>query len=97
MGFEHQVYFSLTNESKNDIQKLLIENSSFTKTVIVDNKEFFEFHLTNSDNDMPDFSVVIETDGLYICNNRHPDVFADIEFITKYLSENNIKYSVEEL
>ncbi|MDF2451007.1 MAG: hypothetical protein K0S26_511 [Bacteroidota bacterium] len=97
MGFEHQVYFSLTNESKNDIRKLLIENSCFTKSVIVDNKEYFEFHKTNAGNDMPDFSVVIETDGLYVCNNRQPDAFADIEFITQYLSENNIKYSIEEL
>jgi hypothetical protein len=61
----------------------------------VDDKNIFEFK--KGENAMPDFSVIIENDGLYIINNLKSEPTEDIEFILDNLTENKLEYKIIEL
>ena len=97
MGVEHKIYCSLSDKQKEDVQKLLTSHHLFSETEVVGNDKFFEFRKNKVDNEMPDFSIVIEFDGLYICNNQNYSQWADIDFLKEYLLENHISFKIEEL
>ena len=98
MGFEHKIYCSLSDRQKDDIQRLLIAHDLFFRTIVVADNKFFEFRKKDKiDDELPEFNVVIEPDGLYICNYAHSSAWADIDFIKEYLLENHINIKIEEL
>ena len=97
MGFEHHIFFTMSSQERGTVEKLLTKHPFFSSLSIVNNITFYEFRKTIAINNTPDFTVIIEKDGLYVCNNRHSEEWTDIDFIKEYLDENNIKYRIEEL
>lgn len=97
MGFEHQVYLNLTSVQRQELHQILTTHSFFSKAEYRDSKLVYEFSENKSKPGMPDFLVVIEEEGLYVCHNRHAQPWAGIEFIEQYLLENNIPYRIHEL
>jgi hypothetical protein len=97
MGFEHHIFFTMSSQERGTIEKLLTLHPFFSSLSTVNEITFYEFRKTITTNNIPDFSVVIEKDGLYVCNNRHSKEWTDINFIKEYLDDNNIGYRIEEL
>ena len=95
MGFEHQINFRWTDKHLEEMLELLKNHKHFYNTVQSADKRIFEFK--KGENVMPDFSIIIEKDGLYIINNLHSRPKDDIEFILEYLAKNKLDYHIIEL
>jgi hypothetical protein len=97
MGFEHQVYLNLTSTQRSELHKLLTIHPFFSRSGNQDGKLLYEFSGNKSKPGTPDFLVVIEEEGLYVCHNKSSQPWAGMEFIEQYLLENNIPYRIHEL
>jgi regulator of replication initiation timing len=97
MGFEHQVFLDLTSAQRSELHERLITHPFFSKAENSNSNFLYEFSESRSKSDMPDFLIIIEEEGLYVCNNKHAQPWSDIEFIEHYLLGNNIPYRIHEL
>jgi hypothetical protein len=96
MGHEHKIYFSIPKANQDNLRDTITRQPSYSGTIQVNGVTQYEFRF-NSNDSYPDFVLVIENDGLYVCNNHSSKTWQEIEFIKKYLIDHNINYKIEEL
>ncbi len=76
---------------------LLTGHPDFSMIEKIGEITFYEFRTSTHGYDMPDFSAVVDMQGLYIIHQLDSKPWADIQFIEEYLIKNNLSYKNEEL
>ena len=91
MSFEYtaQVKKPFSQEQRAAIGALLEKNPLFCRTYDFNDKTWYEFRdIHNSDlSELPNFSIVIEHDGIYISTNSPGPIWEGLEDVRQYLDD----------
>ena len=91
MSFEYtaQVKEPFSQEQRVAIGALLEKNPLFCRTYDFDGKKWYEFRDTDNQDTskLPNFSIVIKHDGLYISTNSPGPMWEGLEDVHQYLSD----------
>lgn len=94
MGFEYEIKLNLTKLQKDEIEIMIKNNFLFYKSYIFDNKEFFEFRNELNKGKLPDFIIIFEIDGIYICKFNTSYLWKDIDYLKEYLIKEQISFEI---
>ncbi len=96
MGFEYTIKLKLDNRQTNEVNDLLININSFDKKYEFNSKTFWDFRLSDNFSTIPDTSLTLDNDGIYICQNISSYIWAELEILKSYFEKNYIEYEVIE-
>ncbi len=94
MGFEYKIVTKLTDNQAEDIFTLLELNVFFDKKYPFDNKEFWDFRHPENKGRMPNITLTIEQDGIYICQNSSPYLWSDLDTLKNFIEQENIEHII---
>ncbi len=94
MGFEYKIKLNLTKLQKDEIEIMIKNNFLFYESYIFDNKESFEFRHELNKGKLPNFIIIFEVDGIYICKFDTSCLWKDIDYLKEYLVKENISFQV---
>ena len=97
MGVEYKIYVDLKHEKKQQLQRMLTRQDTFSKQPEFDGRSQYEFRENKSEYEMPDFVIVIEDDGAYVCdylNLKKPPI---VRLLEQYFQAEELLYRTEEL
>jgi|688.fasta_scaffold1986632_1 hypothetical protein len=94
MGMEYKVKADLDKKAINDLTTIIKENKLFHKSIFFNGEEQFEFRKGENIGSMPNFIILIQTDGIYINKHDSTTLWQDIEDLKLYF-DNQVKlYSI---
>lgn len=94
MGFEYKIVTKFTESQTKDIFTLLEHTTNFDKKYIFDNKLFWDFRHRENKAKMPDLTLTIEKDGIYICQNSSSYIWTDLDTLKNFIEKENIEHKV---
>lgn len=92
MGNEYKLIARISREQKKDIFDILEKNKNFDRKD--QSKLNFEFRRSDNLGKMPNTYIVIESDGIYICQNGASYLWTDLNDLKEYFETNEIKYKI---
>ena len=94
MGMEYKVKAELDKKTINNLTTIIKGNKLFHKSIFFNGDEQFEFRKGENTGSMPNFTILIQTDGIYINKHDSSSLWQDIEDLKLYI-DNQIKlYSI---
>lgn len=97
MGFESKIYSKENAQIYKGVQNILENQKSFYKKEIINDHLDFEFRESKISGGMLDITVIIEEDGLYICQYLSSKMWNVLNEIITFLKKNNIDFNIEEI
>jgi hypothetical protein len=97
MGYEFLIKVNLTANEKDELIKMFKRKLNYSYDVRTDDEGRFEFKDASSQSQMPDFTIAFEGGGIYICQNRTSEVWANLSDVREWLLKHKKGFDVEEL
>jgi len=94
MGMEYKVKADLDEKTFNNLATLIKGNKLFHKSILFSGEEQFEFRRADNTGLMPNFTIIIQTDGIYINKHDSSSLWQDIEFLKLYFDNQIKSYSI---
>ena len=95
MGFEFKVISNLTANEINDIHLLLDNNELLEKKYEFENKLFWDLKNYESKSDMPDTTITIEQNGIYICQYLSSYLWTNVDNLKNYFEKEVKEFKVD--
>ncbi len=96
MGFEYKISATLTSEHQEEIKDILERHPLFDKKYLIGKVQYWDFRHCENKPEMPDFTIALEDNGLYICKYTKPNLWDDLKELQEYLASNNIDTLIHE-
>lgn len=97
MGYEFKVKTKLTAKQTLEIQNLLMQNKIFNRKHEYKGTLFWEFRFSDNKGEMPNFCLVFEEDGIYVCEYALCDFWNQLSSVKEYFKNKHIEYSIIEV
>lgn len=94
MGFEYKIIISLATEQVHSIYQYFEDHTDFKRTKDQFGNECLEFKSSENTGRMPNTYVVLEPDGICICQNSSSYLWKNIEGLRHYLATNMLDYTI---
>ncbi len=94
MGFEYKIIAKLSEKQISEIQNILELKIEFDKKYEFDNKTFYDLRLANNKGKMPNISISLESDGVYICRYEGGHLWKNLKELKEYIDDKHIKYTL---
>ena len=94
MGFEYKIKATLTQTHIDKIENLLQKTDYFERKYWVEDKLFYDFRHPDNVGKMPNASLVIENDGIYICQWSVSPVWTYLNELKNYLDTQHIAIQI---
>lgn len=91
---EYKLLLQLTASQRVAIVNIIEQHPLFYSTYNDFGNEAFELRHIENTNFLPDTSITIESDGLYICQNNHKDIWHNIEQIKSYITTQKLEFDI---
>lgn len=94
MGFEYKIQAKLTPKQTAEIEQILAKNVYFERKYWVEGQLFWDFRHSENRGELPNVSLIIESDGVYICQWSAVEVWQYLDELKNYLHSQNIPIKV---
>jgi hypothetical protein len=94
MGMEYKVTADLDKKTINNLTTIIKDNKLFHKSIFFKGEEQFEFRKGENTGSMPNFTVIIQKDGVYINKHDSSSLWQDIEDLKVYIDNQIKSYSI---
>jgi hypothetical protein len=94
MGFEYKIIVQLTKDQIQDISFLLEKNEYFEKKYYFGENEFWDFRHSANQGKLPNLSIILEQDGIYICQNSASYLWTNLDELKNYIETKIIEYKI---
>lgn len=94
MGMEYKVKADLDEKTINYLATLIKDNKLFHKSILINGEDQFEFRRVENTGPMPNFTIIIQTDGIYINKYDSSSLWQDIEYLRLYFDNQIKSYSI---
>lgn len=94
MGIEFKILSKFTEKQTKDIFNLLEHNPHFDKKYLFDNKLYWDFRHQENKAKMPDLTLTIEEDGIYICQNSSSNSWTYLETLKEFFEKEYIEHKI---
>lgn len=94
MGFEYKIQAKLTPQQSNEIAQILTKNDYFERKYWVNEQLFWDFRLPDNRGALPNVSLIIESDGVYVCQWSTAEVWQYLDELKMYLHSQNIPIQI---
>ena len=94
MGFEYKLITTFTIEQTDHLILFLEAHINHYKSYYFNNFKYLEFRTPDNGDVMPNITIVLEADGLYICQHGSSHLWQDIEELEEYLKIEDTKYTI---
>ncbi len=94
MGMEYKIQVKLDKETIGTIAALLQNNILFDKIVPFNNEHIYEFRTKSNSSSIPDFSIIMNSDSIYVCRYDCLLLWQDIEDLKAFMDRHIKSYAV---
>lgn len=94
MGFEYKIRAKLTPQQISEIEQILSKNDYFEQKYWVKEQLFWDFRHSDNHEKLPNVSLIIESDGVYICQWSAVEVWHYLDELKNYLHSQNIPIQI---
>lgn len=94
MGYEYKIVKALTLFQVHEICQILESSELFSNKYKYNNAEFREFRSKNNNGKIPDFYVIVDESGVYVCKNTTPSLWEDLSILKTYFEKNRMSFQV---
>lgn len=94
MGFEYKIQAKLTPQQSNEIAQILTKNDYFERKYWVNEQLFWDFRHPDNRGALPNVSLIIESDGVYVCQWSTAEVWQYFDELKMYLHSQNIPIQI---
>lgn len=91
---EYKLLILLTASQRVAIIKIIEQHPLLYSTYNDFGNEAFELRHVDNTDFLPDTSITIEPDGLYICQNSHKDIWHNIEQIKSFITTQALEFDI---
>lgn len=97
MGFEYKIKAKLTPGQIAEIKKLLEKSSYFDRRRSAGDNLFWDFRRPENHGEIPNASLVLEDDGIYVCQWSAPGLWTCLDDLKGYLESEGIMMEIIDL
>ena len=94
MGYEYKIVKTLTLFQVHEICQILESTELFSNKYENNNAEFREFRSKDNNGKIPDFYVVVDEGGVYVCKNITPSLWENLSTLKTYFENNKMSFQV---
>ncbi len=94
MGMEYKVKAEFDDKTIQDLATIIKHNKLFDKQTSLNEKVYFEFKKAENTGSMPNFTIVIASDGIYITKYDSSALWQDIEALKSYIDHHVKQYEI---
>jgi hypothetical protein len=94
MGAEYKIEIILNSRFLDEVTKLIKSKELFEKTVVFNGKEHFEFRNSDNKGRVPNFTLIFEENGIYICKHDCSSLWENLVELKSYLDFHLPAYSI---
>ncbi|MDO4727715.1 MAG: hypothetical protein Q4B43_01790 [Bacteroidota bacterium] len=92
MGFEYKIKTKLTTLQITEIVELIETNACFERKYQVNGNDFWDLKHTENQGDLPNVSLMLESDGIYICQWGTQDLWQHLDKLKNYFETENTAF-----
>lgn len=95
MSFEYKIIAQLSLTDRSQIIEIIESNPLLYSQYEDYGNQNWEYKSPDNDDFLPDTSITLEKDGIYICQYVVEETWHELQGIAQYLADNNIAYTIE--
>lgn len=95
MSFEYKIIADLSDADRSQIIEIIESNPLLYSQYEDYGNPTWEYKSPDNDDFLPDTSITLEKDGIYICQYIVEDTWHELQGIEQYLTEKSIAYTIE--